>query len=205
MAGLNFALLGAIKRKEPFNIIEGIVNTNPTLAVTYDDYDFTPLHEAARRYQDVRVLQLLINNGADVNARTVDGRSPLFVAVETFTTPCLECVQCLIDSGADVNNTDDILWTPLFLALDSDNFELTQLLLNAGANVNAKDDEGWTPLHISVYRHSSIIHLLLDYGADPTIKDNQGRRAVDMPDINDTVREAIINYVPTGAATKSAV
>lgn len=56
-----------------------------------------------------------------------------------------------------------------------DHVAMVNFLLRQGAKVNVKDDNGDTPLHYAA-RHKSPIYaaILLDSGADNTIKNNQG-------------------------------
>jgi ankyrin repeat protein len=56
-----------------------------------------------------------------------------------------------------------------------------KLLLEHGANPNIQDYKyGWTPLHFAVKNcHVDVARVLLDYGADPTIRDNEGRTPLD--------------------------
>jgi len=56
--------------------------------------------------------------------------------------------------------------------------KMAERLIRAGADVNAKDRSGETPLYQSAM-HSDIdlVHLLLANGADPNIRNNDGRTA----------------------------
>jgi ankyrin repeat protein len=48
--------------------------------------------------------------------------------------------------------------------------------LENGANVNAKTNDGSTPLHgASRYGHESVIALLLEKDADPSITNDEGK------------------------------
>jgi len=44
-------------------------------------HDYTPLHSAAHN-DKIELARLLINNGADVNAKTYDRKTPLSIALE---------------------------------------------------------------------------------------------------------------------------
>jgi ankyrin repeat protein len=61
-------------------------------------------------------------------------------------------------------------WTPLFIAVESQNVEQALLLLQAGVNVGELGaNPNWTPLRMAVFReHSGLVHLLVLFGADPT-------------------------------------
>lgn len=62
-----------------------------------------------------RLVELLIENGADVNKELRIGQrwSPLYVAAESGL---LDIARLLIDNGADVNKTLNTGWTALDIA-----------------------------------------------------------------------------------------
>ena len=103
-----------------------------------DRFGFTPLHFAATK----EIAELLINEGADVNAKD-KGWTPLYHAAWRGHK---EVAELLIAKGADVNMKDVEGVTPLHLAADRGHTEVVELLITKGADVNAKDDEGETPL-----------------------------------------------------------
>jgi ankyrin repeat protein len=74
--------------------------------------DGYPLHFAAHSY--AKLIQLLIEHGADVNVRDGDGKTPLHIAA---IIPYVEGMQVLIEHGADVNAVDNAGRTPLSNAL----------------------------------------------------------------------------------------
>ena len=59
----------------------------------------TPLHEAAIRGH-VNIAQLLLQHGANINARRMTGETPLFLAIIACK---VEMKQLLISSGAVMN------------------------------------------------------------------------------------------------------
>lgn len=71
--------------------------------------------------------------------------------------------------------------TPLHLAADTLRISLSRKLLAQGANPNARDSWSWTPLHNVARRNNpEIIRLLLEKGADKTLKNNNGETAYDI-------------------------
>ena len=112
--------------------------------------------------------KVLINNGADVNAKDRYGQTPLFWARN------VDIAKVLINNGADVNAKDRRGQTPLFWTR---NVDIAKVLINNGADVNAKDRHGQTPLFFSDYQN--VANLLIKNGADINIKDNSGNRPKD--------------------------
>jgi hypothetical protein len=118
------------------------------------------------------LVRLLLDRGADVNAKDNDGWTLLrWAAVEENEA----LVRLLLDRGADVNAKDKYGWTVLRWAAAEENEALVRLLLNRGADVNAKDNDGRTALRRAVDEgHEAMVRLLLDRGADVDAKDNDG-------------------------------
>lgn len=59
----------------------------------------TPLHWAAK-VQDVEILQLLLDFGAEVDLQDFEGATPLHIASDTDS---FDCVETLIAHGANPN------------------------------------------------------------------------------------------------------
>jgi ankyrin repeat protein len=107
----------------------------------------TPLHVASREGHAV-VAQLLLENGADVTAKTEHGRTPLHLASMNGR---VEVARVLLKHGAEVDTKDEI---PSYLN--------STLLLYSGV--------GHTPLGLALLtRHGDVVHVLLEHGADMTL------------------------------------
>ncbi len=149
----------------------------------------TALHRAAG-CGHVRILELLLNHGADVNAKDRAGNTSLhmasfnwsnWVASDWFNsmgqeTWCwteikletsdmsLDVTRLLLDHGADVNAVDIRGETPLYNAIKNGQKSVTQLLLARGADVILENQSGHTPLTLaSEYEDEEITRVLLEH------------------------------------------
>ena len=144
---------------------------------------YTALSWAARG-NIVEVVEALIMAGADVNARSDEGDTPLLIA--TFQGESkYDAILALINAGADVNVWGKDGYTPLMWAsMRKSDPKVIKALIKAGADVNAKEKErGDTPLMIAITNFSpnpDEILTLLELGADPKIKNDSGKMAIDL-------------------------
>jgi ankyrin repeat protein len=132
-----------------------------------DKEQMSPLHEIYQAPQSSQAgcTRLLIDSGADVNAKDSWGRTALRISV-AFATSSLDFIEMLIKEGAAVDVRDIYGQTALLKSIRG-NPQITQLLLKNGANINAKDIYGNTPLSEAISRNKNkSLNLLLDYGAD---------------------------------------
>lgn len=117
----------------------------------------------------IDIVLLLLEHGADVNARGYLGRTPLFQARSLPST------GLLLNAGAEVDARDDLGQTPLMQV----NYEVARLLIEHGGNVNATDREGFTALSISAeFGEATKIRLLLSNGADVHLSARNGWTAI---------------------------
>ena len=144
-------------------LIENGANVNAT---TNDNC--TPLMIASK-YDDLRVINLLIKHGANVELQDKDGRTALYHAVmEPWN---YRTVRCLIENGANVNATTNDNCTPLMIASEYDELRAINLLIKHGANVELQDKDGETALFHAVTSFSTCytletIRVLVENGAD---------------------------------------
>ncbi|XP_005853119.1 PREDICTED: tankyrase-1, partial [Myotis brandtii] len=90
----------------------------------------TPLHLAAG-YNRVRIVQLLLQHGADVHAKDKGGLVPLHNACSYGH---YEVTELLLKHGACVNAMDLWQFTPLHEAASKNRVEVCSLLLSHGAD-----------------------------------------------------------------------
>jgi ankyrin repeat protein len=131
----------------------------------------TPLHVAARRGKK-DVAELLLANGADVNARDKMGKTPLHDAARHNSK---DVAELLLAKGADVNARDKRGRTPLHLAARYNSKDVAELLLANKADVNAKNNNGETSLHVAAIKNNkNMVEFLLANGADVNARDRLG-------------------------------
>ncbi len=185
----------------------------------------------------IDVLRLLIERGADLNARNADGRLPLH---DCFELNHDDFAKILLDAGAtpdactaaaygmhdqlerilerDPANANDLTtgnsplswaafghqpksatilfqhgavadrppydacaWGPAAMVNSTD---VARVLLEHGANPNWQDEEGNTPIHRVIQSRivldpAKFIQLLIDFGADVSLRNRQGRTSLD--------------------------
>lgn len=132
-----------------------------------------PIHDAARKGDQAKVVALLKQNPELVFSRDKFGNTPLHVAA-LHNKP--DIAALLLANGADVNarvgkESRNAGETPLTIALNSyQHKEMLELLLTHGAEVNVLSGS-MPPLFLAVNRDlPDDVELLLANGADPNVQ-----------------------------------
>jgi len=140
-----------------------------------DHYGRTPLMEASVRGA-VHIAQLLINAGADVNAKTSNGTTVLMYAAKGGDP---EIVDELTIRGANIVGRNKNGMTALLTAAAWGNTDVVHRLLDHGANISESNDDGVTPIMIAAGApDSSTYFYLAEQGADPIAKARNGTNAL---------------------------
>jgi ankyrin repeat protein len=133
----------------------------------------TPLHFAiASKGEDGKsILELLTENGADVDLRDNAGVAPIHAAVEGGQQDLIEFLVELADLSA-TNSHDQ---TVMMVATLKGNHELVNTLVSKDASTDSQDDKGLTAIHHALNSENyEIVASLVDAGADPNLKNNAG-------------------------------
>ncbi len=154
--------------------IERQIAASPEVVHGKDAGGSTALHHAAG-YGPVDNLQLLIDKGADVNAKNRRGSTPLHWAIHVEAK-----VRLLLSKGANANTKQAQGRTPLYLAaMLGKGYATMRLLLIKGADPNLAGANGQTPLMMAAARGKvEENRLLIERGANVNAKDGAGETAL---------------------------
>ncbi|MFZ6765937.1 ankyrin repeat domain-containing protein [Undibacterium sp. Di26W] len=175
----------------------------PARADAYDDFVF------AVRFDQVNTVREFLQKGMDVNSvESTRGESVLMITLREksmkvfpvlLTHPdlklearamngdtvlmlaCylgnLQAVKALIERGAEINQPG---WTALHYAAVNGNKEIIALLLEHSAYIDTESPNKTTPLMMAARSGKmNAVALLLDEGADPSLKNDLGLTALD--------------------------
>lgn len=136
---------------------------------------------AAAKANNVPLVSQLIARGGNVNAKDpIQDSAFLYAGAEGFN----EVLRLTLAAGADVASTNRYGGTALIPASEHGHVETVQILIDAGVPVNHVNNLGWTAMQEAILlnnggpRQQEVVRLLLAAGADPNIRDPQGRTAL---------------------------
>jgi len=166
---------------------------------TLDSKGQSGLYLAVRDQSLKAAAALIVWPKTNVELRTAQDESPLMMA---SLKGQLDLARKLVDRGADVNKPG---WTPLHYAATNGHLKVMELLLNENAYIDAASPNGTTPLMMAAhYGSPAAVKLLLEAGADPTIRNQLGLTAIDFAyranrtDAAEMIAEAIRRSKPKG-------
>jgi uncharacterized protein len=144
----------------------------------------TPVAAAAYKGNDA-IVEALLAHGADDRVPDQTGKLPIIYAAAGAR---LDVATRLLARNIDVNarypnDLTLLMWAsgPDEAAPETQAIKVVERLLDAGARIDDRDARGRTALMIAAEGgRSGIAGLLLARGADPSLKDKAGKRAVDL-------------------------
>ena len=146
-----------------------------------DEFGDAPLARAAF-YGHLEAVKFLIDQGADIHHKSQNGSTALHLASSQGST---EIISFLISSGANLEACCNSGETHIMRSAINAHLINVKELVKAGASLTAQDVNGFNVLMQAMLIDSGpykdrveVIQFLLDQGADPLQKDNEGRNAI---------------------------
>ncbi len=183
-------------------LLELGVDVNDVMKPHNDPAGRTPLMDAAIGGH-IQLLQLLVEEGAQLNARDEAGNTAVWWAnsdeVREFLIQQLDespldtspgqlvaavregrhdHIQSLLDAGVSVDDVDARGETALMAAVSQLDLKMARLLIKAGADVNYRSERGFLPLTSHPNMKTRMAKLLLENGADPNAEIREGQTAM---------------------------
>ena len=200
------AFLAAVRSPDPQSV-EKLIATDPEVVHSKDAAGSTALHHAAG-FGTLETIQLLLDNGAEVNAKNRRSSTPLHWAIHDEArvrlllehgaainakqvedrTPLYQAavlengnavLRLLLEKGGDPSLATLVGRTPLMSAAGRGDIEAMRLLIAKGADVNRKSGAGATALMAAATNGSlRAVELLLEHGADPSVQSKRNETAL---------------------------
>ncbi len=177
-------------------VVRAMIDKGADLSVTDED-GYSVLHHAVEAFDNVKdpdkayagsqemaeIIDLLVHNGAKVEAADKEGRTPLIYSLDCSTVDRVR--MKLVDLSEDIDATAFDGSTALMHAARSGCFEITIDCINEGADVNVRDYYRNTPLIWACtgkHRSVDVMNFLIEKGADVNA-------------VNITTRTALMEYL----------
>jgi RNA polymerase sigma factor (sigma-70 family) len=173
----NLAQLTALINHNPF-LVNGNLGSKAIALNTLSNIprEWSALHEAIQSHR-TDIIALLLERGANPNARNSNGETPLHSAVLTQQPAA---VSLLLKYNAQINTITNAGLTALHHAVIRNDLIIARILLQHGAGLNVVGSNPKTPLHWAALKgYTALVKLLLSYEADNTLRDDLGRTALD--------------------------
>jgi ankyrin repeat protein len=165
---------------------------------TTDDRDQSVLHCAITDYTRLgvcrdyrarnRICMLLIEKGVHLDTKDVSEATPLHYIARHANVAFMPIMLYLLGNRCDVSARDIVFNTPLCSCISRGSLAMAGVLIDHGADVNEKYllFHGQTPLlkavHMSMPNtdHIYIVRLLIERGADETVRDCDARTPLEV-------------------------
>lgn len=139
----------------------------------------TALHFAALS-GDPKTIELLVDSGADVEARTREHIAPAYNPTPMFFVSSREAAQALRANGARVDAEHAAGLTPLHHAAYWADADTVRWFLAQGVAASSKNRSGFAPIHAACETkgRSDIVRALLEAGAEVDTRTRSGTTAL---------------------------
>lgn len=156
-----------------YDFIKLLIKYGAKINIMNDELS-TPLINACRYARRVgiidnnlKIINLLLDNDADVNAVDNKGNTPLLHSRH------LQILETLLNHGADINHQNNLGFS-LLMRIIKDKHETVLFLLKHGADINVRNKLNQSPLSIALIamHHDKNVKLLIRLGANINIIDS---------------------------------
>jgi ankyrin repeat protein len=132
--------------------------------------DYNLMIAASRGYASE--IERLIKKGADIDAETSEGATPLIFA--TINNKLL-AVKTLLYYKPSIDVVTKNYETALLISVKNRYFDIAEALIRSGADIDYSNRQGATPLHYAaIYGYLELVDLLLYYDASIDLKSKEG-------------------------------
>ena len=151
------------------------------------------IHKACEMI-DIDAINLLLDNGAEIEVKDYSGFSPFHIIVKRFreefssnlrriSKTVIQVLERFLDLRADIESVNEKNETPLFTAIEKQSPTLVAFLLSKGANINAQKikENGLICCYLlEIYKTSkeSQSEYIKDYQMDINEKDSEGQNCL---------------------------
>lgn len=185
-----FLVLGgeATPDQKMLKCVRMLIAAGADLKMTAFSEDYTALHSVMSPYADktdehLAIMEALAAAGADLNALSKDGKTPLSLAIEK---PDLKSIQKLISLGAELNpllpGGQNYVHLAARLHMEKRGVDqVLEVLIAAGVDFDTPDESGRTPLHyIAASGNEAALKQILKHKPRIDRKDNNGKTPVEL-------------------------
>jgi ankyrin repeat protein len=154
--------------------------------------DHTALSSASTRHCCSKVLQVMLQNGADAHKRVrmLDGLSIHLIAF----SGCAQNCDALLDSAPDLLEAETTCnTTAIALAASQVHCSVVEALHKRGASLHCRDVQGSTPLHLAASKgHITVMRYLIEHGADVNAVNLKGQPPLNTAASNHTAAAEVL-------------
>jgi ankyrin repeat protein len=157
--------------KGNFDTVKNLLTKYPEMKDVRRNGGWTLLHLSRGSRE---LIEYLIENGADIEAKSDGGWTPLHSQAYSGQK---DGVELLLEHGANIDAKHAFDMTPLLNSIRWNRVEVAKLLVDKGAKVDGANTFGRTPLIIGAIRgYFEMAKIFLDSAADINLKDNNYKR-----------------------------
>ena len=184
-------MLAVISRNQ--DAVNALIKNNASLDLR-DDRGRTALIHSVDMWH-YEIARILIKAGADLNIADNYGKNALNYACDKNYESIIEM---LAENGADLNRRDCYKSTPLIWAACNKKSRMVEYFISRGADFDITDANGNTALiHAAENGCMEIIHILCAHRANPELKNNRGKNAIEIARLrkHETAAQFLAGYM----------